>query len=302
MYGTFVLLRCRSNSPGRRALTLIEVLVVLAVAAVLVGLLVPVMGQARAAGRASKCLGTLHGSAMAVSLYVDDNDGRFWPYFTDVPGPEGGRRWWFGFEPGGPSYDPRQRHRPLVKDAGYIGRYMSATADDLMCPSFPYPAPAYFPRFRPAAGGYGYNAAALGGFGFLSPSNAASNSINAFAGRTSDVFVLADGLHFDRLDFSSTPPLAQGFNEPFYIEWQDPELMASNAGVNGGFGHFRHNGAANVLYLDGHAAGQPVRGRRHPYSHQGYGPVANLSDDTGRVAAVQRGRRTFMIDLIYGLR
>ena len=59
---------------------------------------------------------------------------------------------------------------------------------------------------------------------------------------------------------------------------------------------------ANVLYLDSHVAGQPPRGRLHPYSGKGYGPVANLSDEMQRTREIKRGRRTLNVDLIYGLR
>src|SRR5207253_1852415 len=103
----------------------------------------------------------------------------------------------------------------------------------------------------------------------------------------SDIFALADGIHFDRLDYSSSPPLKQTFNEPPYIQWQESSLFNSNAGINGGFGHFRHAARANVLYLDGHASAQPLRHRPHPYSSKGLGPVGNLSDDALRLKEVK---------------
>jgi prepilin-type processing-associated H-X9-DG protein len=246
-------------------------------------------------------MGLLHNAALATSMYLDDNEGSFWPYFADVPGAEGGRRWWFGFEPGGPPASAHQKHRFLDKPAGLLGTYFGDEAKELRCSSFPYGRGKYFPKFSPPAGGYGYNTAALGGYNALDPSNSRVRRVQQFGGRTADVFIFADGLHFDRLSFSGSAPLEQTFNEPPYIQWQDPAAFTSNAGVNGGFAHFRHLDKANILFIDGHAAAQPVRRDAHPYSKKGYGPVANLSDESLRTLPVRRGNREWPVDVIYGL-
>lgn len=286
----------------RFAFSLLELLVTVGTIALLLSILLPAMGQARAEGLGAHCAGTLHNAGLAVTMYLDSNEGAFWPYYQDLPGPDGGRRWWFGFEPGGPPGNPQQQNRELDKSAGFLSSYLSGTADDFRCPAFPYSGGKYFPKFSPPAGGYGYNTAALAGFDQTAPGGGGAHRIQEFDGRTADVFVLADGIHFDRLDYSSATPLEQTFNEPAYIQWQDPALFGNNVGVNGGYGHFRHNRRATVLYLDGHAAAQPVRRTAHPFSGKGYGLVANLSDDVLRVRQITRGSRTLEIDVIYGLR
>ncbi len=291
----------RSRAPRRSGFTLLEVLLVVGLIALLVAVLTPALGRAREQARMARCMATLHNAGTALTLYLDDNNGAFWPYFEDLSGPAGGRRWWFGFEPHGPPGDARQTHRPLDKRAGFISPYLAASNEDLRCPSFPYDGGRYFPKFAPPAGGYGYNTAALGGFDQMAPGARHGRYLQEFDGRTSDVFALADGMHFDRLDYSSEEPLGQTFNEPPYIQWSDPAYFGSNVGVNGGYGHFRHNGRAIVLYLDAHVAGQPVRRPLHPYTGKGYGPVANLSDDALRVREIHRGPRTLNVDLIYGL-
>ena len=288
---------CRSRS----AFTLLELLVVIAVITLLLAILLPALGRAREEGRGALCAATLHNAGLATTLYFQDNGDLFWPYFVDTRGENGGRRWWFGFEPGGPASSRSQTHRHLDKAAGFLGPYLTGSPKDFRCPSFPYAGGKYFPKFSPHAGGYGYNSASLGGFNALNPFEHRPRSIQELDGQTSDVFVLADGIHFDRLDYSSSPPLAQTFNEPAYIQWQDPAFFSSNLGINGGFGHFRHNGRANVLYADAHVAGQPPRRPLHPYSGKGYGLVTNLSDDLMRTRPVTRGRRTMDVDLIYGL-
>jgi prepilin-type processing-associated H-X9-DG protein/prepilin-type N-terminal cleavage/methylation domain-containing protein len=290
-----------SGGAGQNGFSLIELLVVIGTSALLLGILAPALGRARESGRGSYCMGLLHNAGLATNMYLDDNDGSFWPYFVDVSGPGGGRRWWFGFEPGGPPSNPNQRYRFIDKPAGLLGKYFGGDSRELRCSSFPYGQGKYFPKFAPPAGGYGYNTAALGGSNNLDPSNARVARVHQFGSRIADVFVLADGIHFDRLAFSGSVSLEQTFNEPAYIQWQDPAAFASNAGVNGGFGHFRHNGHANVLFIDGHAAAQPVRRAAHPYSLKGFGPVANLSDESLRMASVRRGNQKWRVDVIYGL-
>lgn len=59
----------------RRAFTLLELLVVIAVVAVMIGILLPALGGARAAGRDVVCLANLRTIMSASSGYGDDNRG-----------------------------------------------------------------------------------------------------------------------------------------------------------------------------------------------------------------------------------
>ena len=62
----------------RRAFTLIEVLVVIAILAVLVALLVPALSRAKESGRRTACLNNLRQLGLAALLYADD-EGSFPP-------------------------------------------------------------------------------------------------------------------------------------------------------------------------------------------------------------------------------
>jgi prepilin-type N-terminal cleavage/methylation domain-containing protein/prepilin-type processing-associated H-X9-DG protein len=63
---------------GRMGFTLVELLVVVAIIAILAGLLFPVFAQAREKGRQTYCLSNLRQMAMAMLLYTEDHDG-FYP-------------------------------------------------------------------------------------------------------------------------------------------------------------------------------------------------------------------------------
>ncbi|MBX3387830.1 MAG: DUF1559 domain-containing protein [Phycisphaeraceae bacterium] len=86
----------------RRAFTLIELLIVIAIIATLIGILLPALAGARESARTTKCMANLKSIGTSLTLYADNNRGTFpywsaWHYWGVAGTPDDGKN---GDDPG----------------------------------------------------------------------------------------------------------------------------------------------------------------------------------------------------------
>ena len=206
---------------SRKGFTLIELLVVIAIIAILAAILFPVFARAREKARQTSCLSNVKQMALAVIMYVQDYDETFpIAYYYSADWNE---EW---------AWDFYTNYGSGASGLGLIGPY-TKNQQLSQCPSFRAPAWG-----RPATG-YAYNMY-LGGGQFEGPPAALAAVM-----RPSDTAMIADSAFFDTW---STPAAVAGNN--FLRAPGDPFRAMYGTGPNV---HFRHNGAANVAYVDGHA-------------------------------------------------
>ena len=64
---------------GRKGFTLIELLVVIAIIGILAAMVFPVFARARESARKAVCLSNIKNIALAIQMYLGDNNDTFWP-------------------------------------------------------------------------------------------------------------------------------------------------------------------------------------------------------------------------------
>jgi prepilin-type N-terminal cleavage/methylation domain-containing protein len=70
---------------ARAAFTLIEMLVVIAIIAILASMLLPALAQSKERARRVSCTSNVKQIAMAMKMYVDENNGNYPPRMPDAP-------------------------------------------------------------------------------------------------------------------------------------------------------------------------------------------------------------------------
>ena len=233
----------------QRGFTLIELLVVIAIIGILSALLLPAIRAAFVVAHQTTCTSNLRQIGIAMSLYLKDHDGQFFPLRETEPD---GVLWYFGFEASS-SRALGEGNRILDRTRGKLYPYLQASEGVEVCPAVPFSGP-YKPKYKGRGWTYGinYNLSghnSSGNYGWIRPADATRTAIFADAAQVNTIQAPA----------SPTHPMVEDW---YYIQ----------SGAR--FVQFRHLGRANVLFADWHVeAVGPAEGSfdsRLPSAQIGY--------------------------------
>ena len=263
---------------GRFGFTLVELLVVIGIIALLIGILLPTLSQARKAAKSVKCLANNRSIAQAFFLFVNDNDGAF---IRQTEGPKfiGGGMVMKVITDGGylqlldsnesKSKDPQIQYCPEAVDPGPInvgGNSVAGTANSAWRRDFNPGDPAR--EAYASAGSYTYNGwtvyrAFLQGSGYFTRGDAIEvdttanlrgirmqgkmfyNKIVSVDDSTNTPF-MGCGVWSEAFALENTVPASDRIN-PF------PEADDDTNQINRWFNN-RHGENINMAFVDGHAA------------------------------------------------
>jgi prepilin-type processing-associated H-X9-DG protein len=209
----------------------VELLVVVAVIAILAALLLPALASAKQQAHAVKCTSNQRQLGLAAQMYFDDHDGLAFPYRLYAT--NGGVLYWFGWIQNG-----ADGNRDFDARLGPLYDYVNGLGVEI-CPSLDYRSAVFKFKARGAAYGYGYNV-------YVS-TNAPAQPRNVESIRNpGDISLFADAAQINNFlaPASPTHPMLEEF---FYVDAGGGSGPSSYPN-----GHFRHQRRANVAFLDGH--------------------------------------------------
>lgn len=242
-------------------------LVVVAVIAVLMAILLPALGSARAMARSSVCKSNLHQLHLANASYAVENDDYYVPAASDIVDEFGGRHRWHGVrKSAGVDIDPIKNHfnpakGPLAASLGSQGKVKA-------CPEFvDYEHDGGLNAFEEGTGGYGYNDRGVGSRDYdldFHASLGRPDRTHVLGMRVTEIANPGATVMFTDSAFTQTGGtriIEYSFAEsPAWVgpdPWKPDELVEVGRPIPSI--HFRHRGKANVAWVDGHVDDQPFK-------------------------------------------
>ncbi|OQA85497.1 MAG: hypothetical protein BWY31_01898 [Lentisphaerae bacterium ADurb.Bin242] len=212
--------------PRGNVFTLIELLIVVAIIAILAGMLLPALNKAKQAAQKIACMNHLSSIGKAVNLYIDDNKGYISAYYNNGTGMGSGGSWGSGANKPFLSADPGYGLTDYlhIRDGMYIGWLYKGSSGKINSSKFACPANADLPTTpRNPLYTLGYN---------LFVSSYSSLKASTFA-KPSQLFLIGDRStqHVD-LDYHLRPKGPTTAETSQYLTW-------------------RHNRTTNLVCLGG---------------------------------------------------
>lgn len=214
------------HSKYAAAFTMVELLVTVAIIAILATLTLAGRNIYRGLSTRATCSANLRQLGTAVNMYVSDNHGYFPAYVQQQS--NGDRTWFFGNESGSGG----EGDRDLDRESGPLYPYIQEVGKIEVCPAFNYGSAVWKPKFKGASYGYGYNWLLGGRFGGA-PMNVSQLKSGA------RVILFGDCGQVNTFQAPASP--SKPMLEEFYMINETDKTV-----------HFRHNGTANMLFVDGH--------------------------------------------------
>lgn len=212
-----------------KAFTLVELLVVLALIALLAGVLLPSLAQARSAARTARCTSNLRQVSLAAGLYWDDHRGVAFSERTVRT--NGGWRYWFGW-----LEDGAEGERAFDPTAGALWPYLNARGVET-CPGLERRGARFKSKARGAAFGYAYNL-------LIGPRGRPGILLSEVT-QPAALAVFTDGGQVN--DFQAPATAEHPLLEEFY--YFDTNRLGATV-------HFRHAQRAQVAFVDGHVGSE----------------------------------------------